>query len=117
WCLTGRDSAGEDFGVAAATDPDEAAVRLRDWVLDSLLAAAGDGEDRLGDLLAECPTDRDCLAFGPSDLLPVRIRLLRAKHGWGRAACCSPTCPRRGPRGRSLEGGARSVDSLDRNRR
>jgi DNA-binding XRE family transcriptional regulator len=81
WCLTGHDSAGQDFGVAAASDPGEADERLRDWVLESLLAAAGDGEDRLGDLWDECARDRPCLTFGPQDLLPIRIRLRRAKHG------------------------------------
>lgn len=81
WCFTGRDRSGREFGVGAAVDPDDAATRLREWVLDSLLAAAGDSEDRLGDLWDNCATDRDCLAFGPSDLLPVRIRLLRARHG------------------------------------
>ena len=82
WCLTGRDRVGEDFGVGVAPDPDEAAVRLHDWVLDSLLAAADDGENRLGDLLRECPPGQDCLVIGPPDLVPVMIRLLRAKHGW-----------------------------------
>jgi DNA-binding XRE family transcriptional regulator len=82
WCLTGRDRSGEDFGVGAAADPDDAATRLREWVLDSLLAAAGDGENRLGDLLRECPRDQDCLVFGPPDLIPVMIRLLRVRHGW-----------------------------------
>jgi DNA-binding XRE family transcriptional regulator len=82
WCLTGRDRSGQDFGVGAANDPDEAAVRLHEWVLDSLLAAAGDGDDRLGDLWEECESDRECLVFGPSDLLPVRIRLLRARRHW-----------------------------------
>jgi DNA-binding XRE family transcriptional regulator len=82
WCLTGHDRSGQDFGVGAARDPDEAAARLHEWVLDSLLAAAGDGDDRLGDLLEDCSADRECLVFGPSDLLPVRIRLLRARHHW-----------------------------------
>ncbi len=82
WCLPGRDRSGNEFGVGAAADPDEAGGRLRDWVLDSLLAAAGDGDDRVGDLFLECPVERDCLVFGPTDLLPIRIRLLRAKHGW-----------------------------------
>jgi DNA-binding XRE family transcriptional regulator len=82
WCMTGRDRSGAEFGVGAAEDPDEAALRLRDWVLDSLLAAAGDGDDRLDDLLLDCPKNSDCLVFGPPDLLPVRIRLLRARHGW-----------------------------------
>ena len=82
WCLTGRDRSGADFGVGAASDPDEAAVRLRDWVLDSLLAAAADGEDRLGDLWTECAAGDDCLVLGPTDLLPIRIRLLRVRHGW-----------------------------------
>jgi HTH-type transcriptional regulator / antitoxin HipB len=82
WCLTGRDRSGEDFGVGAAGDPEEAAVRLRDWVLDSLLASAGDGENRLSDLLRDCPPDQDCIVLGPPDLIPVMIRLLRARHGW-----------------------------------
>jgi DNA-binding XRE family transcriptional regulator len=82
WCLTGRDRAGQDFGVGAAVDSDEAAEHLREWVLDSLLAAAGDGDDRQGDLMDECPPGRDCLVFGPSDLLPIRIRLLRSRLGW-----------------------------------
>jgi DNA-binding XRE family transcriptional regulator len=82
WCLTGRDRSGAEFGIGAATDPDDAAGRLRDWVLDSLLASAGDGDDRLNDLSTECPSMERCLVLGPSDLLPVRIRLLRAKHGW-----------------------------------
>jgi DNA-binding XRE family transcriptional regulator len=81
WCLTGHDSAGQEFGVAVASDPELADERLRDWVLESLLAAAGDGEDRLGDLCDECAEGRQCLTFGPQDLLPIRIRLLRAKHG------------------------------------
>jgi DNA-binding XRE family transcriptional regulator len=82
WCLTGRDRSGADFGVGASADPDEAAVRLREWVMDSLLASAGDGDDRLDDLLRECPPGEDCIVFGPSDLVPLRIRLLRARHGW-----------------------------------
>jgi hypothetical protein len=80
WCLTGRDRSGAEFGVGAAKDPDEAARRLGDWVLDSLLAAAGDGDDRLGDLLLDCPRDADCLVFGPPDLTSVRIHLLRASR-------------------------------------
>jgi HTH-type transcriptional regulator / antitoxin HipB len=82
WCFTGRDRSGDDFGVGASADPDEAAARLRDWVLDSLLAAADDGENRLSDLLRDCPPGQDCVVFGPPDLIPVMIRLLRAKHGW-----------------------------------
>jgi DNA-binding XRE family transcriptional regulator len=82
WCLVGRDSAGSEFGVGASAEPEEAAARLRDWVLDSLLASASDGVDRLGDLWTECPPDRECLAFGPLDLIPVRIRVLRVLHGW-----------------------------------
>jgi DNA-binding XRE family transcriptional regulator len=85
WCLTGRDQSGDDVGVGAAPDPDKAAARLRDWVLDSLLAAAGDGENRPGDLLQDCPDDRDCLVFGPPDLIPVMIRLLGARRGWRQA--------------------------------
>jgi DNA-binding XRE family transcriptional regulator len=84
WCLTGRDRSGVDFGVGAAADPDEAAARLKDWVLDSLLAAAGDGENRLDDL-SPAPSDENCLVFGPPDLIPVMIRLLRARHGWRQA--------------------------------
>jgi DNA-binding XRE family transcriptional regulator len=86
WCLTGHGSRRRDFGVAAARDLDEAAVRLRKWVLDSLSAAADDGEDRLRELYVRRPEDAECLVFGPQDLLPIRIRVLRARHGWSQAA-------------------------------
>ncbi len=86
WCLTGRDSRHGDFGVAAASDVEQAAVRLRNWVLDSLTAAADDGEDRLRELYVRQPQDDEYLVFGPQDLLPIRIRVLRARHGWSQAA-------------------------------
>src|SRR5258708_38690005 len=81
WCLTGHDRSGGDFGGGAAADPDEAAGRLRGWVVDSLLAAAGDGAARLHDLVVACPKGRECLGFWPARLLPVRIPLPRARPG------------------------------------
>ena len=80
WVLTGRDSADEEFGVASAHAIEEAEELLRDWVLDSLLASAADGEDRRDDLLRERPTG-PALAFTGADLLPVVLRLVRVRHG------------------------------------
>ena len=81
WCLTGQDSGGQDFGVAVGANPEAAAQKLREWVLDSLSAAADDGDDRLGDLMAETAvTGRTAISFSPLELIPIRIRLARAKR-------------------------------------
>jgi transcriptional regulator with XRE-family HTH domain len=53
--------------------------RLREWVLDSLLAAAADGEDRLGDLVA-IPPRGSHITFMSVDLVPIRMRLIRARQ-------------------------------------
>jgi DNA-binding XRE family transcriptional regulator len=79
WGVIGRDSAGDDFGVGVGETIEEAERRLRAWVLDSLVAAASDGEDRLGDLVQEKPAGEH-LAFTPLDLLPIRLRQLRARR-------------------------------------
>src|SRR5207245_682655 len=76
WTVTGRDSEGQDFGVAAGESLELAQERLKDWVLDSLLASAGDGEDRFGDLLPEDPGG--AIAFTGVDLVPIRLRLVRS---------------------------------------
>jgi DNA-binding XRE family transcriptional regulator len=86
WCLTGRDSRRREFGVAAADSVGKAEERLRNWVLDSLLAAADDGEDRLRDLYVRCPAAATCVVLGPRDLLPIRIRTLRVQHHLSQAA-------------------------------
>lgn len=86
WCLTGRDSRRRDLGVAAADSIERAEERLRNWVLDSLLSAADDGEDRLRDLYVRRPVEARCVVLGPRDLLPIRIRLLRVRHGLSQAA-------------------------------
>ena len=79
WTLTGKDSEGEDFGVAAASTVERATERLRYWVLDSLVASADDGDDRLGDLYPSAQAG-DVITFMPMDLLPIRIRISRARH-------------------------------------
>jgi DNA-binding XRE family transcriptional regulator len=83
WTVTGRDSEGQDYGVAAGESIELAEERLKDWVLDSLLASAGDGEDRLGDLVADDPGG--AIAFTAVDLVPIRVRLLRTRHGLSQA--------------------------------
>jgi len=80
WGLLGKDSHGADFGVGVGLVIELAEQKLREWVLDSLLAAADDGEDRLDDLVAMAPRGSH-LTFMPVDLVPIRLRLIRAhKH-------------------------------------
>lgn len=80
WVLTGRDARGDDFGIGTAKRIEEAEVRLRLWVLDALLGAAADGEDQTGDLLTE-PPGGPAVAFTVLDLFPVKLRVLRVRHG------------------------------------
>ena len=83
WCLVGRDVRGEDFGVGAGESMEMAEQRLRAWILDSLLASAGDGEDRSADL-GEIGSPQ-ALVFTPLDLVPIALRALRARHGLSQA--------------------------------
>jgi DNA-binding XRE family transcriptional regulator len=76
-CLSGRDRRGELFGTGAGKTLEQAESRLRDYILDSLFAAATDGEDFIGDLPTARP-DGPCLFFAPQEFFPVRLRLVRA---------------------------------------
>ena len=78
WGLVGKDSRGADFAVGVGPAVEVAERRLPEWVIDSPIAAAGDGEDRLGDLLASQPRGAH-IAFTPVDLVPIRMRLIRAR--------------------------------------
>lgn len=80
WTVTGKASDGSDFGVAAGRSLEQAEDRLRRWVLDSLAAAADDSEDLLGDLSQAPPDGVPVVALMPIDLLPIHIRLSRARH-------------------------------------
>jgi transcriptional regulator with XRE-family HTH domain len=80
WGLIGKDSHGADFGVGVGPAVEVAEQRLRQWVIDSLLAAAADGKDHLGDLVA-IPPRGSHVTFMPVDLVPIRMRMIRAqKH-------------------------------------
>jgi DNA-binding XRE family transcriptional regulator len=79
WTLTGKDSHGRDYGVAAGRSVEQAEERLKDWVLDSLAASADDGDDRTGDLTATAP-ESAAVALMPLDVLPILIRLSRARR-------------------------------------
>jgi HTH-type transcriptional regulator / antitoxin HipB len=85
WILVGRDAHGRDFGVGSAENIDEAERRLRSWVLDSLVAAAADGDDLTGDLTEGAAGNDQAITFGALDLLPVRVRRLRARQGLSQA--------------------------------
>jgi DNA-binding XRE family transcriptional regulator len=80
WGVVGKDTHGEDFGVGVGETVEVAAQRLRSWVLDSLLASAADSVDALGDLHDAEPVSEDSISFTPVDLLPIRLRLLRARQ-------------------------------------
>jgi hypothetical protein len=79
WGLIGKDSRGADFGVGVGPAAEVAERRLREWVIDSLLAAATDGTDHLGDLVA-IPPRGSHVTFMPVDLVPIRMRMIRAQQ-------------------------------------
>jgi DNA-binding XRE family transcriptional regulator len=79
WGLVGKDSRGADFGVGVGPAVEVAEQRLRQWVMDSLLAAAADGKDHLGDLVA-IPPRGSHVTFMPVDLVPIRMRMIRAQR-------------------------------------
>jgi transcriptional regulator with XRE-family HTH domain len=76
-CLSGQDCRGELFGTGAGKTLEQAETRLRDYILDSLFAAATDGENFIGDLPTTRP-DGPCLFFAAQEFFPVRLRLARA---------------------------------------
>ncbi len=84
WVFIGRDARRRDFGVGAGRTREVAQERLRDWVLDSLLAAAADGQDLSVDLLS-VSRGRPAVRFTPLELVPIRLRLLRARQGLSQA--------------------------------
>jgi DNA-binding XRE family transcriptional regulator len=74
----GTDSRGEDWGVGAGDTLQEAERWLRAWILECLEAAADDGNDLTGDL-SEAPGSGAVLLFAPPELVPVRLKLARAR--------------------------------------
>ena len=80
WCLSGTDTAGEWFGVGSGRTMVECERRLRDWILEVLESHAAEGEDHFGDLRAE-PPEGDHVVFDPVELMPIRLKLARAKAG------------------------------------
>lgn len=79
WCAEGRDVRGELFGVGAGTTPHAAIAALRAYVLESIVGAATDGDDLTGDLDA-VPPNGEQLAFSPQELLPIYLRMQRARQ-------------------------------------
>lgn len=79
WCVEGQDARGELFGVGAGTTPHAAQEALRAYVLESLLGAAADGEDRTVDLVEVRPSGEH-LAFSPQELLPIYLRMQRSRQ-------------------------------------
>ncbi len=79
WCAQGVDVRGQLFGVGAGAHVDAAKDALRAYVLESLLAGAGDGDDFTVDLHATPPAT-DHLVFSPLDLLPIALRIARTRQ-------------------------------------
>ncbi len=85
WGLVGKAAAGDDFGVGVGETVEAAERRLRSWILDSLVAAATDGQDLTNDLVDNEPKDVDHLTLTPLDLVPIRLRLVRTRHSLSQA--------------------------------
>jgi len=80
YCITGTDSRGQPFGVGAGATLELCERRLRDWIWEVLDAHTAEGEDYLGDLHTEPPAG-DHLFFDPVELMPIRLKLARARAG------------------------------------
>ena len=80
FCIVGRDSHGDDFGVGADATIEGCERAMRDFVLEVLDVQAMQGLDHFGDLHAE-PPKGDHVVFDPVELMPIRLKLARAKAG------------------------------------
>lgn len=78
--LSGRDTKGELFGTGSGKSIEEAELRLREYVLDSLFAAASDGDNFIEDIPAVKPTG-PFVFFAAQEFFPVHLRLTRASLG------------------------------------
>lgn len=79
WSATGKDRHGRLFGVGTGGTQEAATRALKEAVWDSLAADAVDGVDWNGTLRQRTPKGEH-LAFEGSDLLPIRLRLIRAQQ-------------------------------------
>ena len=79
WSAEGVDTKGETFGVGAGSTPEAAQDALREYILESLVGGATDGEDFTHDLADRDPLG-DCLAFSPQELIPVALRAARVRQ-------------------------------------
>lgn len=77
FCCEGFDRHMKPFGVGSGPSLEVAEARLRDFVFESLLADASDGNDHTLDL-SRVPSGDNALRLTPMDLLPIRIRLARS---------------------------------------
>ncbi len=80
WAATGKDRHGRVFGVGSGGTQEAAIRAMKEAVWDSLASDAADGADWTGTLRTRAPKG-DHLTFDGADLLPIRLRLLRAQQG------------------------------------
>lgn len=80
YACIGVDTHGSDFGTGSGATKEDALDELRASILDSLLAAAGDGQDFTRDL-HEADPGGERLEFTTLDLFPIHLRLRRVSLG------------------------------------
>ena len=85
WGVEGRDTHGAEFGVGVGKTLDIARDRLRSWVGDSLSTSEAEWGAALGDLHKVEPAGGDFITFTLVDLLPIRLRHLRASQDLSQA--------------------------------
>lgn len=78
--LSGQDVKGELFGTGSGKTVEQAELKLREYILDSLFAAASDGENFIGDIPTSKPHG-PFIFFAAQEFFPVRLRLTRASLG------------------------------------
>jgi hypothetical protein len=68
WNVVGKDRKGRDFGVGSGKTLEIALKRLREWVIEVVWVAAGDGMDVLGDLHEGTGGMQDAVVFRAEEL-------------------------------------------------
>jgi DNA-binding XRE family transcriptional regulator len=80
YCIVGIDSRGNGFGVGSGPTIEESERTLRAHILEVLSFHATEGDDLFGDLHSDKPRKGSSyLVFGPTELIPIRLRLARER--------------------------------------
>ena len=83
WNVVGKDRQGRDFGVGSGQTLEIARKRLREWVVEVVWVAAGDGMDVLGDLHEGEGGTQDAIVFRSEELPKLGAAARQKRLGAG----------------------------------